>query len=251
MTIPLKGVRKSRQIELAASSSLQMVDPTQCLEFEGNPNYFAIMRQTNIPAMAKQPTPEEIQALQALERMGEQLDKNFAVEFLRGSNFYDTSMTTTGGPTKLSSSSSDKNLPSSAVATLKLWFLAHQHDPYPTKEEKDRLMQETGLSHVQLKNWFSNIRKRHWHPIRSGSRRPRSHVEYILMMGSARQAPVPVSQTQHSIVATTNPQQQQHQLDHSRKDSSESTISSPMRKCQRMMIEDEDYDEMDDDSDAE
>ena len=123
------------------------------------------------------PTTEENIALEAIRRMGNTIDTNIALEFLRGPQFGDQGLA-------ISSSASERSLPQSAVAILKLWFLVHQADPYPTKEEKEKLMRETGLSKVQLKNWFSNIRKRHWHPIRTGSRRPRCHVEYVLLYGT-------------------------------------------------------------------
>jgi len=131
-------------------------------------------------AMMVKPTEEEQVALEAIRRLGDEIDTAIALEFLRGPHFGDFGTT---------SSASDRGLPPAAVSILKLWFLVHQSDPYPTKEEKERLMKETGLSTIQLKNWFSNIRKRHWHPIRTGSRRPRSHVEYVLLYGASAQAP--------------------------------------------------------------
>jgi hypothetical protein len=140
-------------------------------------------------ALMHQPSHEESLALDAIRRMGTEIDTGSALEFLRGPHFGEpissTSQTTT---------STDRGLPPAAVSILKLWFLVHQADPYPTKEEKEQLIKETGLSMIQLKNWFSNIRKRHWHPIRTGSRRPRSHVEYVLLYNaSSRQNSSPAS----------------------------------------------------------
>jgi hypothetical protein len=134
--------------------------------------------RTQPSSLNLKPSEEELAALRSIERLGDKVDQDLAIEFLRGSQFGDQSSST--------STAADRSLPSAAVATLKLWFLAHQNDPYPSKADKDRLMKETGLSLIQLKNWFSNIRKRHWHPIRTGSRRPRSHVEYVLLMGATK-----------------------------------------------------------------
>jgi hypothetical protein len=43
---------------------------------------------------------------------------------------------------------------------LRHWFYTHLEHPYPTREEKDGLMESTGLSRLQIENWFINARKR-------------------------------------------------------------------------------------------
>lgn len=55
-------------------------------------------------------------------------------------------------------------LPSSAVQILKAWFFEHLEHPYPSSEEKEQLSQETGLTYLQVSNWFTNTRKRVWAP---------------------------------------------------------------------------------------
>ena len=40
------------------------------------------------------------------------------------------------------------------------WIFANQQSPYPTEEEKSKLLQATGLTSSQLNNWFSNARRR-------------------------------------------------------------------------------------------
>ncbi|KAI5060564.1 hypothetical protein GOP47_0024984 [Adiantum capillus-veneris] len=54
-------------------------------------------------------------------------------------------------------------LPSETTAILKKWWNAHSKWPYPTEDEKARLVQETGLELKQINNWFINQRKRNWH----------------------------------------------------------------------------------------
>ena len=49
-----------------------------------------------------------------------------------------------------------------AVETLKRWFVAHSAKPYPSEEEKVQLSRETGISVLQVTNWFINMRKRNW-----------------------------------------------------------------------------------------
>ena len=57
---------------------------------------------------------------------------------------------------------SRSTLPEQALSVLKAWFFEPNHvdSPYPTKEEKDELMQKTGLDRKQLDTWFCNARRR-------------------------------------------------------------------------------------------
>jgi hypothetical protein len=55
-------------------------------------------------------------------------------------------------------------LPASAVDILKTWFYEHINYPYPTAEERAYLSEITGLTHLQITNWFTNERKRKWTP---------------------------------------------------------------------------------------
>ncbi|XP_006659277.2 homeobox protein knotted-1-like 13 isoform X2 [Oryza brachyantha] len=54
-------------------------------------------------------------------------------------------------------------LPGDTTSTLKAWWQSHAKWPYPTEEDKARLVQETGLQLKQINNWFINQRKRNWH----------------------------------------------------------------------------------------
>ncbi|KAJ1719734.1 hypothetical protein LPJ53_005546 [Coemansia erecta] len=40
------------------------------------------------------------------------------------------------------------------------WLLKHTNNPYPSLNDKKILMQKTGLTKMQLKNWFCNMRRR-------------------------------------------------------------------------------------------
>jgi Homeobox KN domain len=64
-------------------------------------------------------------------------------------------------------SKSRRELPSGAVATLKAWLLSPEHftHPYPTPQDQAMLMQKTGIDKKQLKNWFTNARRRIWKPM--------------------------------------------------------------------------------------
>ncbi|XP_026457450.1 homeobox protein knotted-1-like 1 isoform X2 [Papaver somniferum] len=55
-------------------------------------------------------------------------------------------------------------LPKDSRTTLLDWWKTHSRWPYPTEEEKMKLIEETGLDHKQITNWFINQRKRHWKP---------------------------------------------------------------------------------------
>ena len=71
------------------------------------------------------------------------------------------------GKGKKSGGKSRRELPSGAVATLKAWLLSPEHftHPYPTPQDQIMLMQKTGIDKKQLKNWFTNARRRIWKPM--------------------------------------------------------------------------------------
>jgi len=71
------------------------------------------------------------------------------------------------GSTSKGSGKSRRELPSGAVATLKAWLLSPEHftHPYPTPQDQIMLMQKTGIDKKQLKNWFTNARRRIWKPM--------------------------------------------------------------------------------------
>ncbi|XP_059453569.1 homeobox protein knotted-1-like 3 isoform X4 [Corylus avellana] len=54
-------------------------------------------------------------------------------------------------------------LPGDTTSLLKAWWQSHSKWPYPTEEDKARLVLETGLQLKQINNWFINQRKRNWH----------------------------------------------------------------------------------------
>ncbi|XP_022940403.1 homeobox protein knotted-1-like 3 isoform X1 [Cucurbita moschata] len=60
-------------------------------------------------------------------------------------------------------------LPGDTTSVLKQWWQSHSKWPYPTEEDKARLVQETGLQLKQINNWFINQRKRNWHSNPSSS----------------------------------------------------------------------------------
>ncbi|KAI6777672.1 Homeobox protein PKNOX2-like protein [Emericellopsis cladophorae] len=52
------------------------------------------------------------------------------------------------------------NLPKETTDKLRSWFHAHVSHPYPTEDEKQELMRQTGLQMNQISNWFINARRR-------------------------------------------------------------------------------------------
>nr|GMC61377.1 homeobox protein knotted-1-like LET12 isoform X2 [Ipomoea batatas] len=76
-------------------------------------------------------------------------------------------------------------LPGDTTSVLKAWWQSHSKWPYPTEEDKARLVQETGLQLKQINNWFINQRKRNWHsnPSSSSSQKSKrkSKVESVAL----------------------------------------------------------------------
>ncbi|XP_038724655.1 homeobox protein HD1-like [Tripterygium wilfordii] len=54
-------------------------------------------------------------------------------------------------------------LPGDTTTVLKDWWQQHSKWPYPTEDDKAKLVEETGLQLKQINNWFINQRKRNWH----------------------------------------------------------------------------------------
>ncbi|CAA0842265.1 Homeobox protein knotted-1-like 7 [Striga hermonthica] len=54
-------------------------------------------------------------------------------------------------------------LPGDTTSVLKNWWQQHSKWPYPTEEDKAKLVEQTGLQLKQINNWFINQRKRNWH----------------------------------------------------------------------------------------
>ncbi|KAH8585771.1 hypothetical protein B0O99DRAFT_530038 [Bisporella sp. PMI_857] len=53
-----------------------------------------------------------------------------------------------------------KQISRRSIRPLKDWLSAHQDDPFPSHEEKLLLELQSGLTKVQISNWFANARRR-------------------------------------------------------------------------------------------
>lgn len=62
------------------------------------------------------------------------------------------------------SGSDSKLLSTQTIEYLRGWMMSPEHinHPYPTEEEKAKIIKDTGISEKQLIGWFSNNRKRYW-----------------------------------------------------------------------------------------
>lgn len=58
------------------------------------------------------------------------------------------------------SSKKRTNLPRETIEILNDWILNNMDNPYPSHSQKRLLLEKTGLSNVQLSNWFINKRRR-------------------------------------------------------------------------------------------
>ncbi|KOS18890.1 Homeobox protein AKR [Escovopsis weberi] len=53
------------------------------------------------------------------------------------------------------------NLPKETTDKLRAWFAKNLRHPYPSEEQKQDLIRQTGLQMNQIANWFINARRRH------------------------------------------------------------------------------------------
>nr|AOP31978.1 homeobox protein meis-like protein [Nematostella vectensis] len=61
--------------------------------------------------------------------------------------------------------------PKAATNIMKAWLFQHLTHPYPSEEQKRSLAQETGLTILQVNNWFINARRRIVQPMIDASNR--------------------------------------------------------------------------------
>ena len=58
-----------------------------------------------------------------------------------------------------------------ATNILRAWLFQHLTHPYPSEDQKKQLAQDTGLSILQVNNWFINARRRIVQPMIDQSNR--------------------------------------------------------------------------------
>ena len=81
-----------------------------------------------------------------------------------------TANVTTGKTTNLSPGppvgSSKKLMDVDTASYLKAWMMSPEHvqNPYPSLEEKQKILEETGIDEKKLSTWLCNNRKRYWKP---------------------------------------------------------------------------------------
>ena len=63
---------------------------------------------------------------------------------------------------KVRKAGSRQKLPKTSQAIVVAWLEAHKDYPYPSKQEKDELARDTGLTVKQVSDFTGNWRKRKW-----------------------------------------------------------------------------------------
>ena len=117
----------------------------------------------------KQPSPRSAAAARALSSLfSTDVTSSSAIPTLQETSIEDvmaeaaaaaasssTSSSGGGGNTKLS------KLPKKSLAIMEKWIQDNTANPYPTKEEKDVLVQSTGLLKKQIESWMEKYRRQH------------------------------------------------------------------------------------------
>jgi len=62
------------------------------------------------------------------------------------------------------------------------WMVKHSTSPFPSSSDKKKLCKKSGLTSVQVRNWFTNIRKRHWAPLRRNEKEASSLLDHCLVV---------------------------------------------------------------------
>lgn len=83
-------------------------------------------------------------------------------ESSRASSLESTDSASSSGANTPNSTNSKKrtNLPRETIEILNDWIVNNLDNPYPNHTQKRMLLEKTGLSNVQLSNWFINKRRR-------------------------------------------------------------------------------------------
>lgn len=93
------------------------------------------------------------------------------------------------------------NLPKPVTDVLRAWFHEHLDHPYPTEEDKQVFMNQTGLSISQISNWFINARRRQLPALRNQLR----HSDGEHMRGGSPMSDGDVSMSPPHSHSTTSP----------------------------------------------
>ena len=90
------------------------------------------------------------------------------------------------------------NLPREATDVLLRWFLDPDHitHPYPSVQEKLELAKKAKLHATQIRNFYTNIRKRHWTPVVKKGRAPRCELEHVIWRANSAPVAVPPGKTE-------------------------------------------------------
>ena len=101
------------------------------------------------------------------------------------------------------SASADSGASEKKGGTVLLWEWISQHltRPYPTKSEKAELCEKTGMTKTQLRNFFTNVRKRHFKPVLKRGRRPRSELELAILEANRSRTPLVQNRSQRIMPA--------------------------------------------------
>nr|XP_012216813.1 PREDICTED: homeobox protein homothorax isoform X2 [Linepithema humile] len=70
--------------------------------------------------------------------------------------------------------------PKVATNILRAWLFQHLTHPYPSEDQKKQLAQDTGLTILQVNNWFINARRRIVQPMIDQSNRAGKMIPYLL-----------------------------------------------------------------------
>jgi hypothetical protein len=68
------------------------------------------------------------------------------------------------------------------TSILMKWMINHIEDPFPSPDDVKSLMQQAGLTHSQVVNWTTNVRKRNRKATCEGTKKPHHFVDFMFLV---------------------------------------------------------------------
>ena len=180
----VKSMREAMDVDVAAPSSStaprSVMDPRQVIA--------AVTRMKNAHCNKGEDMPVVRRGTYPLT--DSMLEESFDIlhkELVRCEQWYeqrkqnDTAAKQTGSKRKAGSESIAVKYAKWQTDILMDWVIAHKDHPFPDSEQIKELGEKTGLTHSQVVNWTTNVRKRNLKATVEGGKKPHHFVDFVFL----------------------------------------------------------------------